>query len=218
MISSRECGHIFGILFCTCTWGNMPLEWAQFFWKMPRREKCFCMSDFSSVHDTKLRSSFKNILAILVTNCNIVLDSKQPSWLDSHNLGHNLVTLHFGVPFRPLSLEWKELEEDVSWGSQLECKSRLHCIAMAKARARKGRKAFMAFTLRKRRPSHETHYFCIKDSQLSKLPLKETFLEIWGAIQYSPENCPENCPEKCPELSKCSNSYFLNFLTVLFTL
>ena len=38
----------------------------------------------------------------------------------------------------------------------------------------------------------------------------------WGVIQYSPENYPENCPEKCPELCNCSNSYFLNFLAVIF--
>ena len=38
----------------------------------------------------------------------------------------------------------------------------------------------------------------------------------WGAIQYSPEKCPENCPQKCPELSNCINSYFWDFLAVLF--
>ena len=45
---------------------------------------------------------------------------------------------------------------------------------------------------------------------------KDLFGEIRGAIQYSPEKCPKNCPQKCPELCNCSNSFFLNFLAVIF--
>ena len=35
--------------------------------------------------------------------------------------------------------------------------------------------------------------------------------QIWGAIQYSPKNCPKNCLK----LSNRSNSYFLNFSTLI---
>ena len=41
-------------------------------------------------------------------------------------------------------------------------------------------------------------------------------LTSWGAIQYNPKNWPKNCPEKCPEYFNCSNSYFLNLLTLIF--